>query len=182
MENQEQTEVLCVRTINGVNIPVARIRQLYLERPEKLRSLVGEIRFCAVIGEQDDSTFHYFDQEDCIKLRLHDAFRVYDGSITTVDLAKKVYQITDRFTQDEMRIFLYMRCVIPKGARYYIGTGRDYCSDSLIVTGRKTRTMKRWVAWSPCLHSAFIDPAVAGKVEKETIKEIEAGKEADHVS
>lgn len=107
MENQEQTKVLCVRTIDGVNIPITRIRQLYLERPEKPDTLVGEMRFCAVIGEQEDSAFHYFDPEDCIKFRLHDTCGVYDDSITTVDLAKKVYPITDHFTQDEMCIFLY---------------------------------------------------------------------------
>ena len=82
---------------------------------------------------------------------------------------------------DDIR-FLYMRCVIPKGARYYVGTDRDYCSDSLIVTGWKTRNMKRWVSWSPCLYPEFIAPDVTIKVKTGMLKETEVGKEADHVS
>lgn len=67
--------------------------------------------------------------------------------------------------------FVYMRCVIPAGAKYYEGSDRDYCSDSLVVTGWKDRNMSRWVNWPPSLHPAFGDTEIAERVRKKMEEE-----------
>ena len=78
--------------------------------------------------------------------------------------------------------FVYMRCVIPAGAKYYEGSDTDYCSNSLIVTGWKTKGMDQWADYPVCLHPAFGDTSLAKWVRKkmENVMKVETPKEGEN--
>lgn len=125
-------------------------------------------------------------QEKYIESRFDEFCRddVYNGfhSFQNMASAERDLEITSN-TFDSC--FVYMRCVIPAGAKYYEGSNADYCSNSLVVTGWRTKSMDQWADYPPCLHPAFGDKSLAEWVRKkmEKVMRVETPKEGEpHVS
>lgn len=109
---------------------------------------------------------------------------VYTGfhSFQNMASAERDLEITSNIFNS---MFIYMRCVIPAGAKYYEGSNMDYCSNSLVVTGWRTRSMDQWADYPPYLHPAFGDTSLAEWVRKkmEKVMRVETPKEGkNHVS
>lgn len=88
-------------------------------RPEKPHSLVGEMRFCAVIGEQEDSAFRYFGFHSYSTLKCASSWA----------LSKDVI----------------LKCEIPVDSGYYTSiTTEEYCSIRIrVIAWRKASEKKR---------------------------------------
>ena len=125
-------------------------------------------------------------QEKYIESRFDEFCRddVYTGfhSFQNMASAERDLEITSNIFNS---MFIYMRCIIPAGAKYYAGSDMDYCSNSLVVTAWRPKGMAQGVDYPPCLHPAFGDESLAEWVRKkmEKVMRLETPKEGEpHVS